>query len=143
MGGMALEPFAGLAGVKVDTGSFKEHGKLAALTSHGFDESVTYSTVGLRVAATMQWSGAVITPHASAAWQHAFDDVTPEATLVFASTGIGFDVTGVPLAENSALLEAGLDLNLTPTMTLGASYSGQLASDLVDNAVKGRFTWLF
>jgi len=27
-------------------------------------------------------------------------------------------------------------------MTLGASYSGQIASDLTDNAVKGRFTWL-
>jgi len=28
-------------------------------------------------------------------------------------------------------------------MTLGASYSGQIASDLIDNAVKGRFTWPF
>jgi hypothetical protein len=28
-------------------------------------------------------------------------------------------------------------------MTLGASYSGQIASNLIDNAVKGRFTWLF
>jgi len=49
----------------------------------------------------------------------------------------------VPLAEDSALVEAGLDLNLSPTATLGVSYSGQLASDLIDNAVKGRFTWLF
>jgi uncharacterized protein with beta-barrel porin domain len=31
----------------------------------------------------------VVVPHASAAWQHAFDDVTPEAALAFASTGIG------------------------------------------------------
>ena len=31
MGGMALEPFAGIADARVDTGSFKEHGKLAAL----------------------------------------------------------------------------------------------------------------
>ena len=85
----------------------------------------------------------MVTPHVSAAWQHAFDDVTPGAALAFASTGIGFDVTGVPLAEDSALIEAGLDLNLSPTATLGVSYSGQLASDLVDNAVKGRFTWLF
>ena len=52
-------------------------------------------------------------------------------------------VTGVPLAENSLLIEAGLDLNLSPTATLGVSYSGQLASDLQDNAIKGRFTWPF
>ena len=56
-----------------------------------------------------------------------FDDITPGAALAFASTGIGFDVTGVPLAEDSALIEAGLDLNLSPTATLGVSYSGQFA----------------
>jgi uncharacterized protein with beta-barrel porin domain len=49
----------------------------------------------------------------------------------------------MPLAENSALIEAGLDLNLSPTATLGVSYSGQLASDLTDNAVKARFTGMF
>ncbi len=98
---MAVEPFAGLAGVRIDTGSFKEHGKLAALRSGGFDEEVSCSTLGLRTAATMQLDGAVITPHVSVAWQHAFDDVTPEAALAFASTGIGFDVTGVPLAQTA------------------------------------------
>ena len=83
----------------------------------------------------------VLVPHASA--QHAFDDVTPGAALAFASTGIGFDISGVPLADNSLLVEGGLDLNLSPTATLGVSYSGQFASDLTDNAVKGRFTWIF
>ena len=37
----------------------------------------------------------------AAAWQHAFEDVTPGAALAFASTGIGFDITGAPLAEDS------------------------------------------
>jgi uncharacterized protein with beta-barrel porin domain len=49
----------------------------------------------------------------------------------------------VTLADNSLLVEAGLDLNLSSTATLGVSYSGQFASDLTDNAVKGRFTWIF
>jgi len=35
--------------------------------------------------------------------------------------GNGFDVVGVPLAQNSALIDAGLDLNLDPTLTLGVS----------------------
>jgi outer membrane autotransporter protein len=94
-------------------------------------------------AATFDWDGAMVTPHVSAAWKHAFGDVTPEATIAFASTGIGFDLTGVPLAEDSALIDAGLDLNLSPTASLGVSYSGQLAHNLTDNAVRGRFTWLF
>ena len=48
----------------------------------------------------------------------------------------------VPLAQDSALIDAGLDFALGPGMTLGASYSGQIASDLTDSAVKGRFSWL-
>jgi outer membrane autotransporter protein len=121
LGRAALEPFAGLAAVKVDTDSFKEHGDLAALRGADNDEDVSYSTLGLRAAATMHWNEMVIVPQVSAAWQHAFNDVTPEASLAFASTGIGFDVTGVPLADNSLLVEAGLDLNLSPTATLGVS----------------------
>ncbi len=145
MGSVALEPFAGLAFVAVETGSFKERGGggLTALNSRGIDMDVGYSTLGLRAGATMHWNSMAVTPHVSAAWQHAFDGVTPDAALVVASSGVGFTVFGVPLAKNSLLVEAGLDLNLSPTATLGVSYSGQLASEVEDNAVKGRFTWLF
>jgi outer membrane autotransporter protein len=52
-------------------------------------------------------------------------------------------VTGVPLAQDTALIEAGLDLSLSPTATLGATYAGQFGDGVQDNAVKGRFTWLF
>jgi uncharacterized protein with beta-barrel porin domain len=78
----------------------------------------------------------------SAAWQYAFDDVTPDAALVFAPTGIGFAITGVPLAED-ALIDAGLDFALGERTTAGVSYSGQFGDHVEDNAVKGRFTWLF
>ena len=91
----------------------------------------------------MHVSNLIVTPKVAAAWQHAFDDVTPGAALAFASTGIGFDITGVPLAENSLLGRSRTRFNLSPTATLGVSYSGQFASDLTDNAVKGRFTWVF
>ena len=143
MGRSTLEPFAGLAFVSIDTGSFTEKGAEAALNSRGFDQDVGYSTLGLRAATTMAWNSVTITPHVSAAWQHAFDDVTPGAALAFASTGNSFDVTGVPLAENTALIEAGLDLSLGPNTAAGVSYSGQFGDGVADNAVKGRVTWLF
>ena len=144
MGSIALQPFADLAYVQVNTSSFKEHGgKLSALRGADNDENVGYSTVGLRFGTIWHWNEMMLVPHASAAWQRAFNDVTPGAALAFASTGIGLGITGVPLAENSALIEAGLDFDLLPTATLGVSYSGQIASDLTDNAVKGRVTLLF
>ena len=143
MGRTALEPFAGLALVSIDTDRFKESGALAGLRGSGNDQDVGYSTLGLRAAATYVWNGASITPHGSAAWQHAFEDVTTAARLAFASTGIGFTVYGVPLAEDTALIEAGLDFNLARNATAGVSYSGQFGDGVADNAVKGRFTWLF
>ncbi|MDJ0513734.1 MAG: autotransporter domain-containing protein [Methyloceanibacter sp.] len=144
MGGVELEPFAGLAYVSVETGGFREKGGPdASLRSSGFDQDVGYTTLGLRAAKTIMWGGMAVTPRIEAAWVHAFDDVTPDASLAFASTGIGFDVAGVPLAEDSALLDAGLDLAVSDRLSAGVSYQGQYADNLSDNAVKGRLTWLF
>jgi len=79
----------------------------------------------------------------SFAWQHAFTDPTPGAALTFQSTGVGFGIAGVPLARDSALVEAGIDLRITAQATLSVSYLGQLAGSAQDNAVKGQFTWRF
>ena len=144
MGGLGVEPFAGLAFVSIDTETFRERGgALASLRGLDTDQDVGYSTLGLRAASTMHWGDMLVTPHVSAAWQHAFDDVTPGAALAFASTGIGFDISGVPLAQDSALIDAGLDLALGPNTTAGVSYSGQFGGGVTDNGVKGRFTLLF
>ncbi|MEM8574418.1 MAG: autotransporter domain-containing protein [Pseudomonadota bacterium] len=144
MGGIELEPFGGFAYVSVETGGFREKGgPEASLRTSGFDQDVGYTTVGLRAAKRMMWGNMEVTPRIEAAWLHAFDDVTPDASLAFASTGIGFTVYGVPLAEDSALLDAGLDLAISDRVSAGVSYSGQYADNVSDNAVKERFTWLF
>lgn len=141
---MALEPFAGLAYVSVDTENFREHGgALTSLSGRDTDENVGYFTLGLRAATAMQWGAIQFMPHVSAAWQHAFGDLTPDAALAFASAGVGFTVYGVPLAEDSALIDAGLDFALSDTTTAGVSYSGQFGDGVSDNGVKGRFIWLF
>lgn len=49
----------------------------------------------------------------------------------------------MPLAEDSALIGAGLDLALGERTTAGVSYTGQFGDGVSDNGVKGRFTWLF
>jgi uncharacterized protein with beta-barrel porin domain len=47
------------------------------------------------------------------------------------------------LAEDTGLIEAGFSLAFAPNATAGASYSGQFGDGVTDNALKGRFTWLF
>jgi len=55
------------------------------------------------------------------------DDVTPDAALAFATTGIGFTVYGVPLAQDSALVDTGLDFALGPNTTADVSYQATSA----------------
>jgi outer membrane autotransporter protein len=68
MGGMAVEPFAGLAYVSVNTDKFVERGgALSSLRGRDTDQDVGYSTLGLRAASTMHWGETLVTPHISAA----------------------------------------------------------------------------
>ena len=80
---------------------------------------------------------------AQVAWLHAFGDVDPDQGLAFATFGQSFVVSGVPLAQDSALVDAGFDVLLAPDATLGIFYTGQFADNVQDNAVSGRVDWRF
>jgi len=41
------------------------------------------------------------------------------------------------------MIDTGLDFALGTNTTAGVSYSGQLGDGVQDNAIKGRFAWLF
>ena len=56
---------------------------------------------------------------------------------------VPFVISGVPLARDAALVEAGLDLALNRNATIGMSFTGQLASNVQDHAAKGKFSWKF
>ena len=145
-GPIATEPFAGLAFVNLHTTSFSETGGTgaAALSSSAGTNDVGYSTLGARAAT--DWllaSGMVLTPHASAAWQHAFGPITPTAALAFETNGAPFTVSGVPLATDAALVQAGFDLHVNTRITLGLYYFGELAGHVQDNSVQGNLRWRF
>ena len=143
--GIPLEPFAGLAWVHLNTESFNETFGPAALAGASSASDVGYSTLGLRIATSYMLSGGMaVAPRLSVAWQHAFGDVTPTAALAFAgTTGANYTITGVPLARDAALIDAGLDLRVSANVKLGVSYFGQLSSGATSNAVKGVFNWTF
>ena len=54
-----------------------------------------------------------------------------------------FAIAGVPIARDSLLAEAGLDLAIGRNATLGVSYVGQIARNVQDHAAKGKFSWKF
>ena len=66
--------------------------------------------------------GAVLVLRGKAAWAH---DFSPDRTAVASFEALpaaGFTVTGAPEAENAALLSAGAELRLTPTIALTAKF---------------------
>ena len=83
-GAWALEPFAGLAYVSVDGDNFHERGgALASLSGrqHGRERRLHDRRPARRADDAL--GSMLVTPHVSAAWQHAFDDVTPGAGTRF------------------------------------------------------------
>jgi outer membrane autotransporter protein len=142
LGAFTIEPFAGAAWVSVQTPQVSERGDVAALTIAAHDAAVGYSTLGLRAAGAIPLgAGAILIPRLSAAWQHAFNSLTPETVMTFQTTGTSFVVAGVTGARDTALAEAGLDVAIGPRLTLGASYIGSYARALMDHAVKGKLSW--
>ena len=143
--GIDVEPFGGLAWVHLNTQGFKESGGASALKGYSGDSDTGYSSLGIRAAASyVLASGTTVTPRVSAAWQHAFGDLTPAATLAFANMpGSKFTVTGVPLAPDVALVDAGADVSIGRNAKLGLSYFGMLGGGTQYNSLWGSFTRAF
>jgi len=143
LGDVALEPFANVAWVHLSTNRFGERGGIAALRARGGSDSNLFSTLGIRAAAQV-WNddNKTLTLRGTLGWRHAFGDVTPAARLAFAG-GASFGVEGVPIARNAVVVEAGFDLKVGKALTIGAAYSGVLASGAHDHAFKGNLTYRF
>lgn len=142
-GQLGFEPFANLAYVNVRNDGFSENGGAAALTSPGDKTDVTLTTLGLRASSVFApANGPLMTARSMLGWRHAFGDVTPLSTLAFAG-GTPFSIAGTPLARDAAVVDLGLDLNLTQNAIVALSYGGQFGHSLTDQSVKGSFAWKF
>lgn len=139
----SFEPFANLAYASLATRGFTETGGAAALTTRSSTDGVTFTTLGLRAATGFTvGNGMNMTARGMLGWQHAFGDTTPVSTMAF-SGGSPFSIGGVPIARDAAVVDVGLDLNLTPNATLGLAYGGQFGNGATDQMVRGNFNVKF
>lgn len=140
--GIRPEPFANLAHVRLHTNGYQENAEAAALSGRSDDTSVTFSTLGLRAESSLNLGTAQAILRGTLGWRHAFGDTTPEARHGF-SAGDNFTVAGVPIAKDSAVVEAGVDLRLTSSATFGLSYTGQLAGSAQDHGIRANLAIRF
>lgn len=134
--GATFEPFVNFAHVSHDAEAFSESGGDAALDVAGQSMNTTFTTLGLRAETGVGTESMGGTAYASAGWQHAFGDTTPISENAFAG-GSAFSIAGTGIAEDSLLLEAGLDIMLSDRAALDVSYQGQLASDHRQHGING------
>ncbi|MGL3606153.1 autotransporter outer membrane beta-barrel domain-containing protein [Rhizobium sp. G187] len=137
-----FEPFAGLAYSHATSDAFSETGGSAALNVEGTTNDTSYTTLGLRSSKELTLLGTEAVIRGTAGWMHAFGDVDPTSTARFA-TGDSFTVSGTPIDQNTALLEAGLDLNFTPSSTLSLTYTGQIGKNAHENSVSAKLKMQF
>lgn len=137
-GPLAFEPYAQMAWSGVELGGFTEgNAPITGLSSSGLSFSTWYSTLGLRAAAALGFAGLNAVPHVSLGWRHAYGDLAPSVAVTYLNTGTGFTVQGVPIAQDSAVVGAGIEVPLGKGLSVGVSYDGAFASSSQSNAVRG------
>lgn len=144
LGPVAFEPYAQLAWSGVEMGSFSEAGApVTGLSSSGLSFDTWYTTLGLRAAGSLMLGGVATLPHASIGWRHAYGDLTPAMAMTYLNTGTSFTTQGLPIAEDSVVLGAGLDVALGKGLTVGLSYDGAFGSSSQSNALRGSIGFSF
>ncbi|WP_428032898.1 autotransporter outer membrane beta-barrel domain-containing protein [Ancylobacter sp.] len=138
----AFEPFANLAYVSLDTDSHDERGGASALSSDGSGMDTTFTTLGLRLEKDVLVGTFQTTLRGAVAWRHAFGDITPVATQAFLGSA-SFDTAGIAIAEDAAVVEAGLDVLIGIGTTLGVAYSGQFGDGVTQNGFNATMKFSF
>jgi fibronectin-binding autotransporter adhesin len=131
-GFFSAEPFVQAAVVHWDGGKATERGGTGALAVGSDDAHVTTTRAGAHLGMALD-EQARFGLQATVAWQRAWGGTTPSARLRFAEGGDAFTATGVPLARNAGMLDAGIVVRLAPALRLDASYAGQFAGKVSDH----------
>ncbi|WP_367716178.1 autotransporter domain-containing protein [Nitratireductor sp. GISD-1A_MAKvit] len=142
MGSARFEPFANLAYVNLSTDGFNEIGGPAALTGTSETFDATFTTLGLRAETDVALGVMAATLHGTVGWRHAVGDA-PASQMQFASGGNAFTIAGVPLAQDTVVVAAGVDVSLSESTALEVSYGGLFGAGLQDQSARARLSVKF
>jgi autotransporter-associated beta strand protein len=140
--GLIFEPFVNLAHASLYSGGFAERGGAAALSGGASHLGSTQLTIGLRGETSFVLGDVQATARGMIGWRNALGTVDPSSTNAF-SGGSSFAVAGASLSHGGAVIEAGLDFNLSPNVDLGVAYDGQISSALQQHGIKANLSVKF
>ncbi|SNY19037.1 subtilase-type serine protease [Pseudomonas sp. LAMO17WK12:I6] len=141
---LALEPFANLAYVHLDTDGFTEKGDAAALKSSGDQRDAVLSTLGVRAVKRFNLSAAqALDLSGHLGWQHSLSDIDAEQHLRFASGSTPYAVESSALVRDAALVGVQASLALSKDVRVNLDYNGQLANREKSHGVGLSLNWQF
>jgi outer membrane autotransporter protein len=138
----SLEPFVNLSYVGLHTHSFMESGGAAALSVKADMTNTAFSTIGIRRSLSMNLASFDASLHGMVGWRQAYGDTTPVSYNRLAGSDT-FTVAGAPISRNTAVVETGIDLRVTPVSSLGFFYNGQFSPDAKQHSFMARFSGKF
>jgi autotransporter-associated beta strand protein/YVTN family beta-propeller protein len=133
-GSLSFGPIASFQYAAVDFSSFNESGSLAPLRIDSNSEDSLRTNLGLSASYHWKFGHLQIIPNVRASWQHEFSYRALPIDAQFASgAGSIFTVHGPELGADSALIEAGLNVQWTPAIGTYFGYDGQLGRSNYDS----------
>ncbi|OKH87554.1 autotransporter domain-containing protein [Thalassospira sp. TSL5-1] len=139
-----FEPYLNVAVVHSKVDGFQEKGGAAALTSSSQTDNRLFSTLGLRYGhdlAIDSWglSGQLT---AGLGWRHAYGDMSQDATLSFNGSN-SFTVSSAADSRDSAVLEAGVGVDIAQDTTVSLNYNGDFSKETRENTLSAKLAVKF
>jgi outer membrane autotransporter protein len=141
-GPVMLEPFARLAYVNLHIDGYNEQGNAAALSGDSENANMAFSTLGVRASSGFAVGKLDLTADGSLGWRHVYGNPRATVTQAFAG-GAPFSITGLPVAQDGVVLEAGIGAAVLRNLSLGVYYTGQFGNGSSEQGVMGNLTWHF
>ena len=133
-GGFAFGPLVSLEYTYVGISGYNESGSLAPLRIVSQNQDSLRSNVGLSALYTWKAGSVQLRPSLRASWQHEyFYSALPIEAQFASGAGSVFTVHGPAEGHDSALIDAGLDVQWTPTIGTYFGYDGQVGRTNYDS----------
>jgi fibronectin-binding autotransporter adhesin len=129
-GAFTFGPLAGIQYTHLSVDGYNESGSAADLSVDDSQSDSLRSRLGGHVSYAFSHDGLTFTPHLDASWQHEFLDQSRGITSQFNGFGGGsFDVRTINPSRESALVDAGFNVDLNRTVTVFTDYTIQAGQD--------------
>lgn len=138
--GFRFGPVASLEYVYLGLNSFQENGSPAPLHFPTQHQDSLRSALGVQASYDWNVGGVVITPEVRVRWAHEYLDSTAAIVSRFVGASSTFRVDGPSIGRDSLIVDAGASVQINPTWSVYANYSGELfRTNYSSNSVSGGF----